>query len=323
MTTTLGLWIIGLSSEECEILQRSAGESYLCRSLDSMDSAKLAELLDSFVSTEEDKDEPLLLWLGSGAWQRLGRQAPELMRRLVYLPVVLLLAENSERTLLEEALNMGFQQILQAPLLERHVHEALSRALEVRNLYQDMSRMSREIIMTRELLDRKSQVCALMLRVFSAISEAADAPEMLRRCADELHDLLDLRGLHVLWWGNGKEALAFVGQDDAHNRLDAASSHVWCECLRAEAPEQVRKLPLRLICCGGCTASPDAGKMLWLPLELRGRQQGVLALMFERPLLVGRDMSLALDAVRHFLALSLDAHVRYAGESDSSVRLQA
>ena len=322
MTNILTLWTFGLNAKECEILRKNAGASYRCQSLDTMDSGRLAELLDSFAASREEKDEPLLLWLGSAAWQHLAESSPELMRRMTYLPVVLLLEEKADLQQLENALDAGFQQVLRAPLQNRHVDEALSRALEVRNLYQDMSRMSREILMTRELLDRKSEVCSLMLRLFSAISGAGDAQNMLRRCGDELRQLLDLRGLHALWWGKGGEALAFVGQDDDSNRLDAASSRAWYEFLLSGAPAEIRSMPVRLVCCGGSTGSPDAGKVLWLPLEVRGRRLGLLALMFARPLLVGRDMSLALDAIRHFMASALNVYLHDVND-EQPVSLQA
>lgn len=322
MTNTLTLWTLGLSREEGEILRRGAGSSYLCQSLDAMASGRLAELLDSFTVEQKEKDEPLLLWLGSAAWRRLAADSPELMRRVTYLPVVLLLEEQPEIQLLEEVLDTGFQQVLRAPLQERHVHEALSRALEVRNLYQDMSRMSREILMTRELLDRKSEVCSLMLRLFSAVSSANDARDLMRRCGEELHELLDMRGVHALWWGDGKEALAFVGQDDNRNRLDTASSRAWYEFLLNEVPAELRNMPVHLVCCGGSSGSPDAGKVVWLPLEARGRRLGMLALMFARPLLAGRDMSLALDAARHFIAAALDGFLRDTNEVQA-ISLQA
>lgn len=320
MTNILTLWTLGLTEEECGILRQNAGASYRCQVLDTMDSRHLAELLDSFASSREEKEEPLLLWLGSKAWLHLAKETPDLMRRLSYLPVVLLLSENPEPHLLEEALDAGFQQVLRAPLQKKHVHEALSRALEVRNLYQDMSRMSREILMTRELLNRKSEVCALMLRLFSVVSEAEDARDLLRRCGDELRSLLDLRGIHALWWGGGREVFAFIGQDDASNRLDAASSRAWCEFLLGEAPAEIRTMSVQLICCGGSTGSPDAGKVLWLPLETRGNRQGMLALMFVHPLLAGRDMALALDAIRHFITLALEGFMRDAREELQSAR---
>lgn len=322
MTNILTLWTLGLDVKECEILRKSAGTSYRCQSLDIMDSGHLSKLLDSFAANREEKDEPLLLWLGSAAWLHLSESFPELMRRMTYFPVVLLLEEKANLQQLENALDAGFQQVLRAPLQNRHVHEALSRALEVRNLYQDMSRMSREILITRELLDHKSEVCSLMLRLFSAISGADDAQSMLRRCGDELRQLLDLRGIHALWWGKGEEALAFVGQNDESNRLDGASSRAWYEFLLSEAPAEIRSMPVRLVCCGGSTGSPDAGKILWLPLEVRGRRLGLLALMFARPLLVGRDMSLALDAIRHFMASALDGYLHDVNE-EQPVSLQA
>lgn len=289
------LWFLGLDPEDRRVVRDTAGDGYECRALAGPDAPELASVLD-----KGDADDPLLLWLGGAAWLALRRERPDVADLLQLVPTVLALDADADRSLLEQALVERFQQVIRCPLDRAQVFDALSRAREVRNMYQDMARMAREIMMERELLERKSEVCSFLFQSFGSLGEAANARDLIWCCRQAMQKAFRLEGLHALWWGNGGRSVYLLDVPE-----DSAVVDVWRNFLREKAGRSHTDGEDVLVCCGGAGNNPETERTLLLPLEIRGQRCGVLALDLAGPLLPGRDLALALDAVRRHLALVL------------------
>lgn len=311
------LWFLGLGPEDRRMVRETAGDGYDCRVLDDPDAPELASLLD-----RGDADDPLLLWLDGNTWCRLRRERPDVVEALQLVPTVLVLAANAGRELLEEALESHVQQVVRSPLDRPQVFDALSRAREARNMYQDMTRMAREIMMGRELLERKSEVCTFLFQAFAGLSNAADARDLMEGCGRAMREALVLRGLHAVWWGNGERDTYLL--DTPRESPEAES---WRAFLRERAGRNADDRASLCVYSGRVGAAPETDSVFLLPLDVRGRRCGVLALDLGRPLLPGRDLALALDAVRRHLALVLwergGDEEFFAGSPDIPARLMA
>ncbi len=286
------LWLLGLAPEDRRVVLEAASDGYQCRLLDDADASALASML-------EQGDDPLLLWMGSGVWRTLRGERSDVADLLQLVPTVLVLEANADRPLLEQALEGHFQQVARFPLDRKQVFEALSRAREARNMYQDMARMTREIMMERELLERKSEVCAFLFQAFAELGEAADARELMTCCCRAMKEAFPVKGVHALWWGSGGQTYLLDAPEGT------AEAEAWHAFLRERTGVDGGGDGKILAGCGGGRKTPGSERALLLPLEIRERRCGVLALDLERPLLPGRDMALALDAVRKHLALIL------------------
>ncbi len=287
------LWLLGLAPEDRRVVRETAGDGYQCRLLDDMDASALASAL-------EQDDDPLLLWLGSGVWRTLRREHPGVADLLQLVPAVLVLEADADRPLLEQALEGHFQQVARFPLDRKQVFEALSRAREARNMYQDMARMAREIMMERELLERKSEVCAFLFQAFAGLDGAADARELMACCRQAMKEAFPVKGVRALWWGSGGRAAYLLDASDG-----SAEAEAWRAFLRERTGMDGAGDGEALVGRDNGKKAPEPERTLLLPLEIRKRRCGILALDLERPLLPGRDLALALDAVRKHLAFIL------------------
>lgn len=311
MTTQVPvLWFLGLRPEVRRIVQEAAGNGYECR---------LLAGADALASALERGDDPLLLWLGSEVWQTLRTGLPNVAEMLQLIPTVLVLDANADRALLEQALDGHFQQVVRFPLDREQVFDALSRAREVRNMYQDMERMAREIMMDRELLERKSEVCAFLFQSMIGLGSAPDARDLIECCRRTMREALPVEAVHALWWGRDKQAISLLDVPEGTPEAEA-----WQRLLLERAAvDGLGSVPVTLY-CGEVKRPPQPERTLLLPLEIRGQRCGILALDMDRPLSLGRDLSLALDAVRRHLALVLweraqDGEFFAAQSSDSAL----
>ncbi|MCH5276875.1 MAG: hypothetical protein J1E80_03460 [Desulfovibrionaceae bacterium] len=285
------LWFLGLRPEDRRLVQEAAGDGYECRVLAGADALTFAL---------ERGDDPLLLWLGSGMWRTLRARLPHTAEILQLIPTVLVLEENAERALLEQALDGHFQQLIRFPLDRQQVFDALSRAREVRNMYQDMERMAREIMMERELLERKSEVCAFLFQSMAGLDSAAHARDLIARCRRAMGEALSVETVHALWWGKGERTYCLLDAPEGTAEAEAWQG-LLLERAAADGPAHA---PMSLH-CGDGKRLPRPEHTLLLPLEIRGRRCGLLALDMDRAPRLGRDLSQALDAVRRHLALVL------------------
>lgn len=290
------LWLLGLDPKDRDIVQRIAGASYTCKILDDLSMEALADILD-----RADSEDPLLLWLGSKTWLEVMENHQVIALSMELLPTVLVLEPDPSYDVLEQALEARVQQVLRAPVEEAQIFDALSRAREAQNVYHDMSRMAREVMMERELLERKTDVCSFLFHFFSGVGDAANARELVSGCSKAMEEYFALQGLHAVWWGESPNIEYLVGVDE---HTEAAGT--WYSFLK----EQAHRLhPLGndgpCLCGGGKSCVPDSGKVLMLPLYIRDRDCGFIVLHLRDDLQPSRDMALALDVVRRHLALIL------------------
>lgn len=320
------MWFFGIQAEEIRRIRDAAGTGYDCRLLDSIGSDAILSLLEGVES------EPLLIWLGTQTWLSLRDENPDLLRHILLAPTVLAIENNASREVLELALAAHVQQVVRVPLIDEQIFDALSRAREARNIYDDMTRMSREIHIGRELMERKSNVCSMLFRFFEHVGAAKSAHDVLRGCAASL-SCFPVEGVHGVWWGNGGPAYALVGVDvpglaeswfaflveqtaklrpvqkqqlptapaspKTGERQDSERAEIRCLCAGAPVPAYGSAHSSASSTDGG----PNSGHVLLLTLEVGTLVCGVLALHLRESCLCGRDTTLAINAMRRHLAL--------------------
>lgn len=299
------LWFLGIEAEDARRIEKAAGANYLCRSLDDLSFEALSTVLD-----DGAQDDPLLIWMGAELWRRMRTECPEVLRHLEQVPLVLVVEARPDRAALEQVIDARVQQVTRSPLETEQIFDALSRAGEARNLYRDMTRMSREILMERELLERKSGICSFLFRFFEAAGEGGDARGMLIRFREAMEPLLPVAGLHVAWW-DGRRSVVHItdsadGEED-RSWLPWPAGSEWPDRTKTSVADHDRaapEAPAGRKYCDGAEGKGFPDRTVALPLVVRGVSCGLLVVRLREPFAFGKDAALALDAARRHLAVA-------------------
>ncbi len=286
-------WGMGLSEDQTVRLRECLG-----------DEAGLVLWEPEAVPGVEDmeRDSPCVLWLSSTANRKSAALEPTRTRHLDLIPKVVLLETSYSLRDFEEAGDGA--DIVRPPLTKKRVRGIMRRALEAQEVHHDIMCMTKEILLERELLERKNKLLGFLVNFLGGTSECSEPSSLLDRALAALRDLFPVRTLHA--------AMAVAG-DETSLRLFIGAASATPEY------EQARKLLLthaRDIFGPAADAGQEhtlaveaagvaAERTFCLPLSAAGSVEGVLIL--ETPLCgsIGRDQAQALESALGHLALSL------------------
>jgi diguanylate cyclase (GGDEF)-like protein len=209
-------------------------------------------------------------------------------------------------------LENGFLSAVSEPLTDKKIRDVIFRAKEVKSLYDDIFRMTREIMLERELLARKTDLVLFLNRILTRASESLDPIVILDNAREDLELLLPLHGLMGALWqpgeGGALEAELFLESD-----MEQAAERHWTEQLLRQAAKIAGK-PMhsyKASFLDGAAAHEPAGvptapeDLITLPLRAGGQMFGLLVLYRAKGRALGKDQVQALYASINHLALAL------------------
>lgn len=295
------MWGLGLLPED-EALIRSVGSAEF-----TLISLPIGTIPDAEAM---DRDEPSIIWISKSAWDALKVMPTATTRHLDITPRVLLLGGEYSMLELEEALDNGFTDVIKPPLTESRIKDVLLRTAETHNLYHDIMRMTREICLERELLERKNDILSFIVSFLSRATESLEPEEILQSAQEELATLLPVAAIGGICWvpGTGRDldvTLYISAQEEhpAHNE--------WKELLLGGAEKLTGKRVsayttelLSPIDANG-HLMPESGKVAVLPLKTAGETFGAVALLTRTELHLGKDQVQVLKSAMKHLALAL------------------
>lgn len=311
------MWALGIDPCDLECIRNCMGDNH-----------RLSVLSDAVLPSleETEKEAPVLLWIGRRCWRRLVDEGGIPVRYLEHIPRVLVLPRECPPEELKEAVDSGFQEVCLGTERTEKIHEILRRSLEWSNMRRDMKRMSREIMLERELLLRKGDVFAFLRDFVFRVSGSGDMTRTLAEARDVLGDLLPITAMHTAVWGPERSGavpmhLYLDTPEDDGNAEPSDTVRAWTELLLGTATA--------LAPFGGATPclcthysgffpdnglheaerQPDMRRTLLLPLCAGEVFCGVIALLLERECPLGRDQVSALDAAARHLAVLLRSGV--------------
>lgn len=297
------VWGIGLDAEETAAISAALGSGYTVRNFARGTVPSEREL---------DRATPLVIFIVKDAWDALPDQARKRVEEWEVPQRVLVLADSQAMTDFEDVLEDGFLSVITAPLTEKKIRDVIFRAKEVKSLYDDIFRMTREIMLERELLSRKTDLVLFLNRILSRAAESLDPTVILDNAREDLALLLPVKGLMGILWQAGKngslEAELFLDPDMSHE-----TERYWTEellRLGSKAAGQPMAGYQTMFLAGDAgreiVGIPERSEeLIPLPLRAGGQATGVLALYrsLEKPL--GKDQVQALFAAANHLALAL------------------
>lgn len=290
------MWGIGLTELEAQAIRHAArGRARL----ETWSGDTLPEADDL------DRDEPFLVLATWSAWGRASQAVPVLegVTRAV------ILSEDADAEDVQNATASGADAAIQMPMEQESVTAVIERAISVRRLYDDIYRMTQEIVLERELLSRKNEQLKFINGFLARTAESMDPVELLGIAHTELSKLVDIGALHACIWGPQDDAV-FEAELFLAENISASSRQGWCNLLLESAASlSSRKLKdyriVQLPAHGRIVRPPSKGRTLILPLKAAGEVFGCIAIAGSINYSLGRDqVELMHSAVSH-LGLAL------------------
>lgn len=297
------IWGIGLCDQAEAAVSAALGSGYALRNWPRGDHPGERDVT---------RGTPLVIFVVKEAWDALPDVCRKRLEEWEVPQRVLLLAASQSVADFEELLENGFLSAVSEPLTDKKIRDVIFRAKEVKSLYDDIFRMTREIMLERELLARKTDLVLFLNRILTRASESLDPAVILGNAREDLELLLPLQGLMGGFWqpgdSGGLEAELFLEPDMAHD----AERHWTEELLRQSAKiagKPIQSYKTTFLDDGpgrepvSIPRAPE--ELITLPLRAGGQMFGLLVLYRAKGQPLGKDQVQALYASVNHLALAL------------------
>ncbi len=303
------LWGLGLNDIERQRIIAGAGTDYILR-----------DWTAAALPTAGDvkRERPFLVFIPSRVWTALPPELHAFILGMEPLQKVLLLEPNHPVLDYADLLDRDFLSLVSSPLTEDKVRAVLARAAEAAAIYEDILRMTREIALEREILAFKTDALLFLNRTLSRAVESLNPATILAQAREDLNMLLPVAAVQGAFWtspaGGAAEAELFLCFQE-----QAAAQDAWVEFLLKSAaklsggPMAGYQLTFLMDAAApeAGELSPQAGKVVLLPLKAGGQTFGCLALLLSGESRLGKDQREVLHSAINHLALALKNALLY------------
>lgn len=297
------IWTFGLSDGQLEKLGLLIGKKYR------MEHWPLG-IVPSLMDYEQNQP-CLALFSPQGA--KALQDMPELaVRHLELVPKLMLLDEGYSQADLEFAVDSGMSEIVRPPFNKSKLENKMRRALEIEAVHYDVLRMSKEIIVEREILERKNDILNFLVGFLTSTSVSMNQTEIVEMVAEKFQLLFPVRSLQAAIWNckdKSGETEVYISASEGHESFEA-----WVDAVRGAVQNARPGLNLGLnvnsVSLKGQdkkwkNAAPADGHVITLPISMDDRQFGVLLVLTDMVRSLSRDQALALNSALRHLALTI------------------
>jgi len=318
------MWGLALGDDDAALLQSLAGNEFELRNWPSEGLPDEAAML---------AESPVLVWIPAVVWDGLPSDRRVALQKWETPLRILILDKDATDQSYEELSEQGFLTTVRCPLRREAVQDVLHRARELRGLYTDIISMTKEILLERELLSRKTDQLQFLNRILTRASESLDPRTILNRAREDMDMLFPVQAVQALFWrevGDSVEVELYLSTQLSHE-----SRRDWCEYLLEQAaglvPYEIRDytvialdkgldnrppMPGNPECNPTCDSgrnmgSPQPAEVVALPLRTGLTPFGLLALSSKGPVSLARDQVQTITAAVQHLALALKNALLY------------
>lgn len=297
------VWGIGLSEAAAAAVADALGSGYVLRNWKRGERPGEREL---------GRAAPIVIFIVKEAWDILPEAARRRLEEWDVPQRVLVLSSRDSVADFDDLLDNGFLTAVAEPLTDKKIRDIIFRAKEVKSLYDDIFRMTREIMLERELLARKTDLVMFLNRILTRASESLDPVVILDQAREDLELLLPMRALMGIFWQTG-ESGELKAELLLEPEMDHQAERHWTDELLRQAARIAGK-PMHsyqttfLDGSGGrepVGIPQRAEEVIVLPLRAGGQVFGVLALFRDKGRPLGKDQVQALYASVNHLSLAL------------------
>ena len=262
-------------------------------------------------------DTPLIIFSSPQGVAAMSLLSKKAQKELAEIPVIVLLPEEYTKEDMEQAIAANPTRIIKHPLTKKMVWDLLLEAHEALSLKNDIRCMTRELLLERELLERKNELLSFLVNFFSSIGKDFCTENILARAFEGFSQFLPVSSMHAVIWQNGpknsrKMELFLNAAADTHlertwktTLLDEARKQ-WGEGATDSVVRQFR-LPL----AEPEDMLPDAGNYFPLFFTDKANISGIILLVNETQRPLGRDQTESLALALDHLGLVLSSAYIY------------
>lgn len=302
------MWGFGLSEDDARLIADLAGTEYTLTNF----------AVSKAPMPGQSAQAPVLIWVDQAAWKSLPAA-----KRSAYLADdsslrVLVQDEHANRPKDDELVADGFMTCVRAPLGGDMVRDVLRRARELSGLFDDIMAMAKEILLERELLERKTGQLEFLNRMLLRASESLDPKTILNRAREDISTIAPLRAMQAAFWRktvHGLEVELYISPD-----LDPEEQSAWTAFLLDEtskhAKGQVFGFDTVLLESESGLDRADLGPPLShetsvLPLSAANDTYGILAMVRQPGLRLGKDQTETIRSAINHLGLALNNALKF------------
>ncbi|NDV26325.1 GGDEF domain-containing protein [Desulfovibrio sp. JC010] len=303
------LWGFGLNNAEAGKIEDSLGPGFFLRNFSERALPGEKEL--------SNQEKPAATWIPQRVWDELPEDRRDAYRNLESTQRILIQDDQANADL-EKVLEDGFLAVVSSPLTSSKVQDALFRAKEISGLYGDLYRMTEEIILERELLSRKTEQLQFLNTVLSNATERLEVADILGQAAEDLKMLLPVYSVQGAFWnvlptGKHIDADIFINPGQVEN-VQTEWVELMIENVVALSGMDISSYNMAETIPAvenSMVYSPDAGRILALPLVARGEKFGCLVMLCERNIRLAKDQVATLNAAVNHLSLALSNAIMF------------
>lgn len=297
------VWGLGLATDVEAAISAALGSGYVLRNWPIGQHPGERDL---------NRAAPLVVFVVKEAWDALSAASRKRLEEWEVPQRVLVLSTGQSVSDFDELLENGFLSAISEPLTDKKVRDVIFRAKEVKSLYDDIFRMTREIMLERELLARKTDLVLFLNRFLTRATESLDPTVILDNAREDLEMLLPMRGLMAMLW-QARESGTIEAELFLEPDMDHAAERHWTEELLRQGA-RLAGAPMHsyraTFLDGGSAATPVGiptapEDVIALPLRAGGHTFGVLSLYRAKGAPLGKDQVQTLYASVNHLALAL------------------
>lgn len=302
--TDCKMYLIGLSNESAAAIEMHTDLQAAI--------TNMGENISSLI--QEQLSLSAIVWISLSGWLNLTKEQRQFIGKI---SKILVLPENMDMNDIDSFGSLGFSAILREPLLPKNINEAIYQAIEINNTYQDIYRMTREIILEREILGRKNANLNFLVNFLSSTSGLLMPNEILNVARENLAELMPVDDIAAFLWELDEQALQseeFVPTMFIPAVENSADWNKWTSALLEAAKSITHKTFAnykeyrlnKFNSAGENAAKKTIQEMsIILPLRIRDNAVGVIIISFSEDFGLGRDNLEVLDSAMSHLALAL------------------
>lgn len=301
------MWAVELEEQDFQAIARAAGESHHLKAI------PLEDLPESF----DNEEEPYLIWISDKAYAQMPDAKENFLANWEGPQRALVVGAGSHGPDFEETANKGYLTTVLSPLSEEKLREVMLRADEINHLYSDIFRMTREVLLERELLARKTDQLLFLNQMLSRASQSLDPGTILNRAKEDMNLLFPVSALQAVFWNPSAtesiEAELLISPNTDGSVRQEWMDHLLENAVRlAAAP--VKNFRLDLLPSSGSNTplhGPEAEETVVMPLRTGYEYFGCLALCSPKGTRLAKDQVQTMRAAINHLALALKNALLY------------
>jgi diguanylate cyclase (GGDEF)-like protein len=298
------MWGLGLDETLMTQIEQGVGPGFHIRNFS-------AEALPKAKELRQD-EKPCAVWIPWSVWSALPEHRRQEYRMQEASQRILVQDRGDESLEMEKVLAEGFLTVVRAPLTRPKVQDAVFRAREVTSMYSDIYRMTEEILLERELLERKTDQLMFLNKILASATESLDATTILLNAKETLNLVLPVKLLHAAFWTRQQDSGVADVEIFLNGKMVPDTESVWVEHIMASVAEMgsgpvngftiMHTDPARR---PEFSLTPADGRLVTMPLVAGHETFGCLVLLCEPGYRLGKDQVETFRSAVNHLGLAL------------------